>query len=152
MGSTSGVSVPKISRNDCSQVPVWEVSAVLRPFIERLKEAAEEHDYEFDLSRWTAPIEGLSPRQVTRILNHEEPMVGLRVVDLICTAMGEPYLIHTFTFVPGTYAKYAKEMAYEEYMAEHDEEPPADFLEARSAELRELRERVLAQASVVLGR
>lgn len=136
-------------KNDCSQVPVWEIAEVLEEYISRMRHAAEKTESNWSLEFWVSDIEGLDTGQIRKIMRRDTQLVGLRLVDLICHAMGSPELLHSFTFVPGfAVEKYSREMAYEEYMAMYDSEPPEEFLARRSAELRELRERVLSKASV----
>ena len=143
------MSNASMSRNDCSQVPVWEIAEVVEEYVSRMRRVAERTESDWNMESWIAGCKGLDSSQVRRIIRRDTHFVGLRVVDLICHAMGSPELLHSFTYVPGTYVnKYAREMAYEEYMAIHDTEPPEEFLVRRSAELKELRERVLSEASV----
>ncbi len=145
----TAVALP--SRNDCSQVPVWELARVLKPFVDRMEAMAEDDpENGWSVNAWVASVKGLDPAHISRVIEHKVPTIGLRVVDLICHAMGQPELIHTFTFIPGTYTKkFAREMATEEYRALHGDDVDLceDFISRRSAELIELRERVLSEGS-----
>lgn len=149
MGKTAS---KKSQHKNVSLMPVWELSAHVIPYVAERYRAAELTGSGWDVTTWVAPIEGLSLRQIDRIMKHESPLVGLNLVDLVLHAMNKPELLHTFTFVPGHVDRFATEMAYEEYMAVYDEEPPVEFLARRSQELKALRQRVLAEASVRLNR
>ena len=140
-------AVKSTGRNDYSGVPVWELSAVVGPYVQRMRDAADSHE-DWSLRSWVKPIEGLSSEHVTMVLRHGQPTIPLHITDLICHAMGDPYLIHTFTFVPqADYSSYAHKMAMDEYIAEFNADPPKDFLERRAEELRELRKQILARAT-----
>ena len=117
----------KTVRTDCSHVPTWQVKALLEEHISTLQAAAEKRGEPWSLEQW-ARSHRLDTGQINRILRMDTPSAGLHVVDLICSALGGPQLLHSLTVIPGRYSKDPIKMATEEYLAQFDSHPPKEFV------------------------